>query len=135
MQDSGSSSRRPYSWQTEEFPVHDHTKNYQAKKTQVLQQQQPNYPQQQQQQQSPQMVQPYQPGHIHQQQQQQFYAYGHYYCMNCRTQVIPRMVRKIAPAGWIVFAVLLISFFPLFWLGFFIKEDRRICPICGTRLG
>lgn len=138
MQDSGGpSTRRPYSWQSEEFPVRDHTQNYQAKKTQVLAPQQPNYQQQQQQnqQRSPQMVQPYQPGHMHQQQQQQFYAYGHYYCQNCHTQVIPRMERKIAPAGWIVFAVLLISFFPLFWLGFFIKEDRRICPICGTRVG
>jgi len=134
MQGSGESSRKPYSWQSEEFPASDRTQSYQAKKTQVFAPppQQLNYPQH-----SPQMVQPLQPAHLYQQQQQhpQYYAYGHHYCPNCRTQVIPRFVRKIAPAGWIVFAVLLISFFPLFWLGFFIKEDRKICPICGTRVG
>ena len=140
MQSSGAApSHKPYSWQSEEFQVNDRTQNYQAKKTQVFSPPAPpaNYPQN-----SPQMVQPLQPAPLYQPQPQasayplpQYYAYQHYYCPNCRTQVNPRVERKIAPAGWIVFAVLLISFFPLFWLGFFIKEDRRSCPICRTRLG
>jgi hypothetical protein len=137
MQSSGTApSRRPYSWQSEEFQTNDRTQNYQAKKTQVFAPP-ANYPQN-----SPQMVQPLQPAPLYQQQQPQphpypnaqYYALQHYYCPNCRTQVSPRVERKIAPAGWIVFAVLLVSFFPLFWLGFFIKEDRRSCPICRTRL-
>jgi hypothetical protein len=141
MQSSGTApSRKPYSWQSEEFQVNDRTQNYQsAKKTQVFAPppQPTHYPQN-----SPQMVQPLQPLQptpLYQQQPQQYphaqyYALQHYYCPNCRTQVSPRVERKIAPAGWIVFAVLLVSFFPLFWLGFFIKEDRRSCPICRTRL-
>jgi hypothetical protein len=147
MQSSGAApSRKPYSWQSEEFQVNDRTQNYQAaKKTQVFTPPPPpaNYPQN-----SPQMVQPMQPAPLYNQHQQphqqpqqhqypnaQYYALQqHYYCPNCRTQVHPRVERKIAPAGWIVFAVLLVSFFPLFWLGFFIKEDRRSCPICRTRL-
>ena len=132
-----SSGRAPYSWQSEEFQVNDRTQNYQAKKTEVFSP--PPPPQANYQPRSPQMVQPLQqpmqPAPLYQQAQHPQYYYGHHYCPNCRTQVIPQMVRKIAPAGWIVFAVLLIGFFPLFWIGFFIKEDRRLCPICGTRVG
>jgi len=136
MQASSGPSSKPYSWQSEEIQIKDHTQNYQAKKTEVFTPPQPSRPQQ-----SPQMVQPLhhsQPAPLYNQQvaHPQHYAYGHYYCPNCRTQVIPQMVKKIAPAGWIVFAILLITpLFFLFWLGFFIKEDRMICPICGTRLG
>lgn len=52
-------------------------------------------------------------------------------CPRCNSQIAPRFDRKISNAGWIVFAVLLITFFPLFWIGFLIKEDVRICPVCG----
>jgi hypothetical protein len=27
----------------------------------------------------------------------------------------------------------LITFFPLFWIGFFIKEETRICPVCNFK--
>jgi hypothetical protein len=41
------------------------------------------------------------------------------------------MERKISNAGWVVFAVLLVTFFPLFWIGFLIKEDVPVCPVCN----
>ncbi len=137
MQSSGGeSSRKPYSWQSEEFQISDRTQNYQAKQTQVFTPSQPNY-----QRHSPQMVQPLQPaaplyGQPHGQQQQhpQYYAYGHHYCPNCRTQVIPGFKRKISQAGWIVFAVLLVSIPPLFWIGLCIREDCKICSICKTQI-
>ena len=132
MQSSGGGdSRKPYSWQSEEFQVSDRTQNYQAKQTQVFTPPQPNYPQN-----SPQMVQPMQPVPLYGQGQPhpQYYAYGHHYCPNCRTQVIPRPKRKISQAGWIVFAVLLVSIPPLFWIGLCIREDRKACPICSTML-
>jgi hypothetical protein len=130
MQGSGAPSPQPYSWQSEEFPASDRTQTYQAKRTQTFSPPPPNY-----QQHSPQMVQPVQPAHLYQQQQPQYYAYGHHYCPNCRTQVIPQLKRKISQAGWIVFAVLLVTVPPLFWIGFCIREDVKICPICGTRVG
>ena len=59
---------------------------------------------------------------------------GSYRCPNCMSQFLPRIERRISTTGWIVFAVLLIVFFPLFWVGLLIKEDVHVCPSCETRL-
>lgn len=58
-----------------------------------------------------------------------------YRCPHCGSQFLPRTERRISTAGWVVFAVLLIMFFPLFWIGLLIKEDVNICPSCSTKLG
>jgi len=58
-----------------------------------------------------------------------------YRCPHCMSQFLPKTDRRISTAGWIVFAVLLVTFFPLFWIGLLIKEDVHICPSCNTRLG
>ena len=62
------------------------------------------------------------------------YMAGNYRCPNCMSQLLPRIERKISTAGWITFAVLLVGFFPLFWIGLLIKEDVHVCPSCNTRL-
>ena len=62
-------------------------------------------------------------------------AHYNYRCPRCGTQNFPYLSRKISTAGWIVFAVLLVTFFPLFWIGFLIKEDVKICSVCNTRVG
>ena len=59
---------------------------------------------------------------------------GNYRCPNCMSQFLPRIERRISTTGWIVFAVLLVLFFPLFWIGLLIKEDVQVCPSCNTRL-
>jgi hypothetical protein len=59
---------------------------------------------------------------------------GNYRCPNCMSQFLPRIERRISTTGWVVFAVLLVLFFPLFWVGFLIKEDVHVCPSCNTRL-
>ena len=59
---------------------------------------------------------------------------GNYRCPNCMSQFLPRIERRISTTGWIVFAVLLVLFFPLFWVGLLIKEDVQICPSCNIRL-
>jgi hypothetical protein len=51
------------------------------------------------------------------------------------SNMMPRLERKISTAGWITFAVLLVFFFPLFWIGLLIKEDVHICPACNTQVG
>ncbi len=59
---------------------------------------------------------------------------GNYRCPTCMSQFLPRVERRISTTGWIVFAVLLVLFFPLFWVGLLIKEDVHICPSCSTKL-
>ncbi len=53
-----------------------------------------------------------------------------YQCPNCRSTYLPRVERRISTGGWITFAVLLVAFFPLFWIGLLIKEEIRVCPVC-----
>lgn len=58
-----------------------------------------------------------------------------YRCPHCMSQFLPKIERRISTAGWITFAVLLVFFFPLFWIGLLIKEDVRICPGCNMKVG
>ena len=58
-----------------------------------------------------------------------------YRCPRCASQLTPKIEKRISSAGWIVFTVLLITFFPLFWVGFLIKEDVRVCPVCNLKVG
>lgn len=114
-------SPRPYAWKTDEF-----TTGTEARKTiggTVQMQHQgrtapfnPNQPQQL----------------VYQQPQ---YPTQPYRCPHCGSPYLPRMDRRVSTAGWVTFAVLLVFFFPLFWIGLLIKEDARICPSCLYRVG
>ena len=55
-------------------------------------------------------------------------------CPHCMSHYPPRVERRISTAGWITFAVLLVFFFPLFWIGLLIKEEVQICQTCNTKL-
>jgi predicted RNA-binding Zn-ribbon protein involved in translation (DUF1610 family) len=55
-------------------------------------------------------------------------------CPNCTAEMMPRIERKISTTGWIVFAVLLVTVFPLFWIGLLIKEDVPFCQNCNAKL-
>jgi hypothetical protein len=48
--------------------------------------------------------------------------------------MVPRIERRISTAGWVTFAVLLVVFFPLFWIGLLIKEDVPVCLACNSKL-
>jgi RNA polymerase subunit RPABC4/transcription elongation factor Spt4 len=125
-QEAQSSQPRPYMWKTDEFQVKEHpsrrTQN-EIKQVQPLYQQPPANPQM-----NPQMPQSmaYQrPQHLSQ----------GYQCPRCGTHQLPHITKKISAAGWIVFAVLMVFFFPLFWIGLLIKEEVRVCPVCNARIG
>ena len=55
-------------------------------------------------------------------------------CPHCMSQYLPRIERRISTGGWITFAVLLVFFFPLFWIGLLIKEDVQVCQSCQTKV-
>ena len=114
VRDFGYQPPPAYSWKTGEF---DQIKNNNAKNTQAMNNfapvnnQNSNFP-------------------VHVRQPHAPMTAANYNCPRCGTHLYPRSERKISTAGWIVFAVLLIAFFPLFWIGFLIKEEIYVCPIC-----
>ena len=98
---------RPYAWKTDEYQTHADPRKTNA---------------------------PAQPGAQPLVARDPRYMSGNYRCPNCMSQFLPRIERRISTTGWIVFAVLLVLFFPLFWVGLLIKEDVHVCPSCDTRL-
>ena len=56
-------------------------------------------------------------------------------CPYCASPDYPVTLSKISTGGWIVFAALLFSCFTLFWIGFLIKEEYKVCSHCGMQLG
>jgi transcription elongation factor Elf1 len=55
-------------------------------------------------------------------------------CPFCGSSEPPLNRSKISTAGWVVFALLLLLFWPLFWIGLLIKENFRVCAECGKTL-
>lgn len=113
---------RPYVWKTDEFQVSE----AQARKNKPINRVQPLPP-------PPNAFATMPPQSLAYQQPQNM-AYG-YRCPMCATQLLPKITRRISTAGWIVFAVLMVTFFPLFWIGLLIKEDVRICSVCNAQIG
>jgi hypothetical protein len=55
-------------------------------------------------------------------------------CPYCRTTIPPVSRERVSQTGWIVLVILLITCFPLFWIGLLIKEPYRVCSQCGNTL-
>jgi hypothetical protein len=55
-------------------------------------------------------------------------------CPKCNTYLPPLLERKISTAGWVTFAVLLVTVFPLFWIGLLIRDDVPVCQVCRAKL-
>src|SRR5687768_2905716 len=59
---------------------------------------------------------------------------GRYRCPTCGTNYLPLVERRVSPAGWITFSLLLVFTLIFFWVGLLMKEDVAICPVCKRRV-
>ncbi len=57
-----------------------------------------------------------------------------YSCPFCRSPYPPLLSQRISTGGWVTFAILLIIFFPLCWIGFLMKATYQYCGQCQARL-
>lgn len=116
------SAPRPYAWKTDEFQTQAEPRktipiDRMKPQTEALNSANQNY----------------RPAPLAYSQPQQF---GQpFRCPHCMSPYSPRMERRISTAGWITFSVLLVMFFPLFWIGLLIKEDVRVCQTCNSKIG
>jgi RNA polymerase subunit RPABC4/transcription elongation factor Spt4 len=106
---------RPYSWKTDEFQT-----NAEARKTINSANQ-------------PVINQPTPQNTTLAYQQPQPLAHG-YRCPNCGSNYLPISERRISTAGWITFAVLLVTTGVFFWIGLLIREDVSVCPVCKRKV-
>lgn len=60
---------------------------------------------------------------------------GDFRCPYCKSSDAPLMKSKTSAVGWLVFAGLLVTCFPLCFLGLFFKEEYHVCSGCGIKLG
>lgn len=114
------STPRPYAWKTDEFQTQN-----EARQTMPVDRAQPGTER------YDQANQNYRAAPLTYQQQNIGQSFR---CSHCMSQYQPRIERRISTAGWITFAVLLVFFFPLFWIGLLIKEDVRVCQTCNTKV-
>jgi hypothetical protein len=57
-------------------------------------------------------------------------------CPYCQTTALPIVRREISSAGWAFFWItLLFLCIPLCWIGLLMKEEKRVCCLCGMKLG
>jgi hypothetical protein len=56
-------------------------------------------------------------------------------CPLCKSHATPLRKSRISNAGWATVILLAIFCFPVFWVGFFMKEDYMVCGTCGVPLG
>jgi hypothetical protein len=55
-------------------------------------------------------------------------------CPNCGAVDDAYERKEMAPEGWIVLVVLLLTFFPLFFLGLLMKQNYLVCRECGYKI-
>lgn len=56
-------------------------------------------------------------------------------CPYCGSTDYPMRRSQISPAGWVVFALMLLICWPLFFIGLMMKEDYSVCADCGLKVG
>lgn len=55
-------------------------------------------------------------------------------CPLCHSHAIPVTRERTSAAGWVMIVIMALLCFPLFWIGFYFKEDYQTCRTCGKSL-
>jgi len=55
-------------------------------------------------------------------------------CPYCDSTEAPIIRRQVGAVGWVMFAVLLLFFFPLCFLGLMMTDENEYCADCGSKL-
>lgn len=110
---------RPYAWKTEEFDVGEPKRAGSDTTEHIRGQTVADY--------SAPPALGYQAGPV--------YPSAAYRCPRCGTSALPVVERRISAAGWVVFTILLVLTLVFCWVGLLIREDVRVCPVCGLNLG
>ncbi len=55
-------------------------------------------------------------------------------CPRCGSKEDPQIRKETAAVGWILFVILLLFFFPLCWLGIFVRVTWEVCWDCAHRV-
>ena len=61
--------------------------------------------------------------------------WSRFQCPYCGSTDVPLVRERASPAGWAVFAVLLLFTNVFCWIGLLIKEEYRECYGCGMKIG
>jgi hypothetical protein len=56
-------------------------------------------------------------------------------CPFCQQPARTIAVEQISTAGWVIFAVLIMTCIPLCWIGLLMKETKQKCSRCGMIRG
>lgn len=59
---------------------------------------------------------------------------GGFTCPLCQSHAIPVTRHRTSAAGWVMIVIMAFLCFPLFWIGFYFKEDYQVCRTCGKSL-
>lgn len=55
------------------------------------------------------------------------------HCRICGSMRHPYVHKEIGTTGIAMIIILLVLFFPLFWIGLLIKDEFLVCPDCGNK--
>jgi len=55
-------------------------------------------------------------------------------CPYCGSNEEPIDTDRVSSTGWVLFAIFLVLFWPLFWIGLLIRERETRCYDCRRRL-
>ncbi|HEY3963122.1 MAG TPA: LITAF-like zinc ribbon domain-containing protein [Planctomycetaceae bacterium] len=55
-------------------------------------------------------------------------------CPFCHSRTPPNVLSNTSTAGWVIFGLLLLTCFPVCFLGLLVRDQYHVCASCGIKL-